>query len=142
MENFTPLSAIFGGLLIGLAATLLLWTHGKIAGISGILGCILIPTKTDTLWRICFLGGLILGPIGYMAITKAELEIVIQTSPWLTILAGFAVGFGTSLGSGCTSGHGICGISRFSGRSLLATAVFMGTGIVTVFISRHMLGVI
>ena len=142
MENFTPITAILGGLLIGAAATLMLWTNGRIAGISGILGGILIPKKADTLWRVCFLGGLLLGPLGYIVISGRELDIDIQASPLLTVLAGLAVGVGTRLGSGCTSGHGICGISRFSGRSLLATTVFMGAGIVTVYISRHMLGII
>ncbi len=142
MENFTPLSAILGGLLIGAAATLMLWTNGRIAGISGILGGVLIPKKTDTLWRACFLGGLLLGPIAYIVVTGRELHIDIQASPQLTILAGLAVGVGTRLGSGCTSGHGICGISRFSARSFLATAVFMVTGFTTVFVARQLLGVI
>lgn len=142
MENFTPLTAILGGLLIGLAATLMLWTNGRIAGISGILGGVLIPKKADTLWRVFFLGGLLLGPLAYIVSSGRELDIAIQASPVLTVLAGLAVGFGTRLGSGCTSGHGICGISRFSARSLVATAVFMGAGIVTVYVSRHLLGVI
>ncbi len=142
MENFTPYSAILGGALIGAAATLMLWTNGRIAGISGILGGILIPKKKDTLWRACFLGGLLLGPICYILVTGRELDIDIQASPLLTVIAGLAVGVGTRLGSGCTSGHGICGISRVSGRSFLATAVFIGTGMITVYISRHMLGII
>tara|TARA_R110002073_G_scaffold21123_2_gene74888 strand:+ start:1484 stop:1912 length:429 start_codon:yes stop_codon:yes gene_type:complete len=142
MENFTPLSAILGGLLIGAAATLMLWTSGRIAGISGILGGILIPKQADTLWRACFLGGLLLAPLGYIVIGGRELDIDIQASPLLTIVAGLAVGIGTRLGSGCTSGHGICGISRISSRSFVATAVFMCAGIVTVYIARHILGVI
>ena len=133
---------MLGGLLIGAAATLMFWTNGRIAGISGILGGILMPRKTDTLWRACFLGGLLLGPVGYIVVSGRELDIDIQASPLLTILAGLAVGFGTRLGSGCTSGHGICGISRFSGRSFLATAVFMIAGIATVYVARHVLGVI
>ena len=142
MENFTPLSAMLGGLLIGAAATLMLWTNGRIAGISGILGGVLVPKKTDMLWRVCFLSGLLLGPLGYVIVAGEELDIEIQASPMLTIVAGLAVGFGTRLGSGCTSGHGICGISRFSARSLAATLVFMSSGIATVYVARHLLGVL
>lgn len=141
MEYFTPFSAMLGGLLIGLAATLMLWTNGRIAGISGILGGVLVPKKADTLWRVCFLAGMILGPVAYMLVSGRELEIVSQASPLLTVAAGLAVGYGTRMGSGCTSGHGICGISRLSARSVLATGVFMGSGIATVFFTRHVLGV-
>lgn len=140
MENFTPISSMIGGLLIGLAATLLLWANGRIAGISGILSGIRIPIQADNAWRSCFMAGLLLAPIGYMAISGRELEIVAQASPTLLIIAGLAVGFGTRLGSGCTSGHGICGIARFSGRSFLATATFMGSAILTVYVTHHLVG--
>jgi len=141
MENFTPLNAVMGGLLIGIAATLMLWTSGRIAGISGILTGVLLPNKTDTPWKAIFLAGLLLGPIGTILISGRELDISVQATPLLSIIAGLLVGFGTRLGSGCTSGHGICGIARFSRRSFLATAVFMGCAIVTVFITKHVLGV-
>ena len=141
MENFTPLNAVMGGLLIGIAATLMLWTSGRIAGISGILTGVLLPNKTDTPWKAIFLAGLLLGPVGVILVSGQELEISVQATPLLSIVAGLLVGFGTRLGSGCTSGHGICGIARFSRRSFLATAVFMASAIVTVFITRHVLGV-
>jgi len=141
MENFTPLNAVLGGLLIGVAATLMLWTSGRIAGISGILTGVLLPNKADTPWKAIFLAGLLLGPIGVILVSGRELEITVQATPLLSIIAGLLVGFGTRLGSGCTSGHGICGIARFSRRSFLATAVFMGCAIVTVFITKHVLGV-
>lgn len=141
MENFTPLNAVLGGLLIGVAATLMLWTSGRIAGISGILTGVLIPNKTDTPWKAIFLAGLLLGPLGVILVSGRELEITVQATPLLSIIAGLLVGFGTRLGSGCTSGHGICGIARLSRRSFLATAVFMGCAIVTVFITKHVLGV-
>lgn len=141
MENFTPLNAVLGGLLIGVAATLMLWTSGRIAGISGILTGVLLPNKADTPWKAIFLAGLLLGPIGTILISGRELDISVQATPLLSIIAGLLVGFGTRLGSGCTSGHGICGIARFSRRSFLATAVFMGCAIVTVFITKHVLGV-
>ena len=140
MEYFTPLSAVTGGLLIGLAATLMLWTNGRITGISGIVSGVLIPKTADTMWRVCFVAGLILGPIGYIAVSGQGLTIVTQASPLLSIVAGLAVGIGTRLGSGCTSGHGICGIARFSKRSFLATTVFILTAMVTVFITRHLVG--
>ena len=140
MEYFTPVSAAIGGLLIGLAATLMLWTNGRITGISGIVSGVLIPKAADTLWRVCFVAGLILGPIAYIALSGQGLAIVTQASPLLSIVAGLAVGIGTRLGSGCTSGHGICGIARFSKRSFLATIVFILTAMITVYISRHLLG--
>lgn len=139
MENFTPLSSMAGGALIGLAATLMLLTSGRIAGISGILGGILARWKAESLWRLSFLGGLLLGPASYLLITDSTIEIEPQAAPVLTVLAGLAVGFGTRLGSGCTSGHGICGISRLSARSILATLTFMSAGIATVYVARHLL---
>ena len=136
MENFTPVSAIIGGLLIGAAATLTLWTNGRIAGISGILSGAMFPKQQDTLWRLLFVAGLMLGGTSY-AIASGGLELVTQASPAMTIAAGLLVGFGTRLGSGCTSGHGICGIARFSQRSFVATGTFMLAGIITVYVVRH-----
>ena len=136
MENFTPVSAIIGGLLIGAAATLTLWTNGRIAGISGILSGAMFPKQQDTLWRLLFIAGLMLGGATY-AIASGGLELVTQASPVMTIAAGLLVGFGTRLGSGCTSGHGICGIARFSQRSFVATGTFMLAGFITVYVVRH-----
>jgi uncharacterized membrane protein YedE/YeeE len=140
MENFTPYSALLGGALIGLAATLMLWVNGRITGISGILGGVLFPVKTDALWRVLFVGGLLSGAAAFTLANGAPIDLQIQTTPLLSIVAGFLVGFGTRLGSGCTSGHGICGIARVSKRSFAATGVFMFAAIVTVFLVRHVLG--
>jgi len=140
MENFTPVSALLGGALIGIAATLMLWINGRITGISGILGGVLFPVRTDTLWRILFLAGLLCGALLYMVATGGPIGFQAQATPLVSILAGFLVGFGTRLGSGCTSGHGICGIARISKRSFAATLVFMLTAIITVFLTRHILG--
>ncbi len=142
MENFTPLTGIIGGVLIGLAATLTLWANGRIAGISGILSGVVFPSRTDFTWRALFLGGMLLGPLLYILVTGESLALDIQAGPLLTIVAGLLVGFGTRLGSGCTSGHGICGIARFSKRSFSATATFIGAAVITVFLTRHVLGLI
>lgn len=142
MENFTPITALIGGLLIGGAATLTLWANGRIAGISGILSGIVVPKGVDALWRILFIGGLILGSFLAMNFASDGRPLEMQASPLLTIIAGLLVGFGTRLGSGCTSGHGICGLARFSRRSFTATALFMVTAIITVFLTRHVLEII
>ncbi len=143
MDNFTPFAAMLGGLLIGAAATLTLWANGRIAGISGIISGVLIPKRGDTLWRLLFLAGLLVGAlIAFLISPAGSTELEIQTNTLFTIVAGLLVGFGTRLGSGCTSGHGICGLARFSHRSFTATLVFMLTAIVTVFLTRHVLGVI
>ncbi len=140
MENFTPYSALFGGALIGLAATLMLLINGRITGISGIFGGMLLPVKTDALWRGVFIGGLLTGGAGYMLMSGTPIDLQTQTTPLMSIMAGFLVGIGTRMGSGCTSGHGICGIARASKRSFVSTGVFMFTAIVTVFLIRHVLG--
>lgn len=142
MESFTPYSALIGGLLIGAAAALTLYSNGRIAGISGILSGILVPKSVDALWRIIFILGLLAGSLLAGLISADAVVVEIQTTPQLTILAGLLVGFGTRLGSGCTSGHGICGLARFSRRSFTATLLFMTTAIVTVYLTRHLLGVI
>lgn len=141
MENFTPYSALLGGALIGIAATLMLWINGRITGISGILGGVLFPVKTDALWRVLFIAGLLCGALLFTLVKGSPINLEVQATPLVSILAGFLVGFGTRLGSGCTSGHGICGIARVSKRSFAATLMFMLTGIVTVFLVRHVLGV-
>jgi len=140
MENFTPYSALLGGVLIGTAATLMLWVNGRIAGISGILGGVLFPVKTDALWRVLFIIGLLSGAVVHIIVSGSAIRFEPQATPLTSVLAGFLVGFGTRLGSGCTSGHGICGIARVSRRSFTATLVFMLTAIITVFTLRHIPG--
>jgi uncharacterized membrane protein YedE/YeeE len=140
METFTPLSSLIGGMLIGLSASLLLWSDGKIAGISGIVGGLLNPVKQDTSWRIAFLAGLLCGGALFMIAAPDVFTISIARSTGALLVAGVLVGFGTRLGNGCTSGHGVCGISRFSPRSLVATVVFMAAGMATVFLVNHILG--
>lgn len=138
IENFTPGSALFGGLLIGLAAVLLLALNGRIAGISSIAGGLLRPAPDDVGWRITFIAGLVLGA-GLYGWT-AGVPVVIEASLPALLVGGLLVGFGTQLGSGCTSGHGVCGIARLSRRSILATITFMASAIVTVFLTRHLIG--
>lgn len=140
MESFTPISASIGGALIGLSAVFLMWSVGRIAGISGILGGLFTATKNDRLWRVSFLIGLILGPTLVSFWNEELLDVTFPVKGPFLILAGVLVGLGTQLGSGCTSGHGVCGNARLSMRSLIATATFMITGIVTVFILKHFVG--
>jgi uncharacterized membrane protein YedE/YeeE len=140
VDNFTPFSALAGGSLIGLAAALLLLLNGRIAGVSGILGGIVGASVREAAWRAAFIAGLVLSPIVYAASGATLPRISIDHSVGALIIAGLLVGFGTRLGSGCTSGHGVCGLARRSRRSLVATAVFMGTAILTVFVSRHVIG--
>ena len=132
---------LFGGMLIGLSASAMLLLDGKIAGISGILAGVLKPVRGDTLWRICFLGGLLAGGLLLRILLPGAFDFgIIRPLPLLTI-AGLLVGFGTRLGSGCTSGHGVCGISRLSPRSLVATATFIFTGALVVYLINHLMGV-
>jgi uncharacterized membrane protein YedE/YeeE len=140
MTPFTPFESGAGGLLIGGAAVLLLLALGRIAGISGILGSVVSGGLAREPWRIAFLAGLPLGAALVAGIGGTR-EITISGDPWLLVVAGLLVGFGTQLGSGCTSGHGVCGIARGSRRSLAATGVFMAVGIVTVTLLRHASGV-
>jgi uncharacterized protein len=140
MHNFTPLASLVGGVLIGLGASAMLLLDGKIAGISGILAGVLRPVKGDTLWRICFLTGLLAGGILLREWLPGAFDFgIIRPYPLLAI-AGLLVGFGTRLGSGCTSGHGVCGISRLSPRSLVATATFISTGALVVYLFNHLGG--
>ncbi|QCG99121.1 YeeE/YedE family protein (plasmid) [Azospirillum sp. TSA2s] len=140
MENFTPVSAAIGGLLIGLSAALLWVAKGRIAGISGILGGFGALRPGDIAWRALFLVGLMTAPLLYGAAGGALPESASHTGPTLLIVAGLLVGFGTRLGSGCTSGHGVCGLARLSPRSLAATALFMVSAAVTVFVVRYLIG--
>jgi uncharacterized membrane protein YedE/YeeE len=133
--NFTPIPAFLGGILIGLAVIILLVGNGRLAGISGIVDNLFF-SKNNRLDNILFIVGVILGPIIYQAITKSIIPFSITTSIPVIILGGIFVGMGTKIGSGCTSGHGICGISRFSIRSIVATLVFLTTGVLTVLVMR------
>jgi uncharacterized membrane protein YedE/YeeE len=127
-------------MLIGLSASLLLLFDGKIAGISGIVAGMLSPKKNDTCWRIVFVGGLLTGGLLLQLFAPQSFAIDITRSSGALVLAGLLVGFGTRLGNGCTSGHGVCGLSRGSKRSLIATAAFMATGAATVYVINHLLG--
>jgi uncharacterized protein len=140
MANFTPVSAAIGGALIGLAAALLMPLTGRIAGISGILGGCLGTAGGDKGWRLAFLGGLILAPLTGAVTGYGLTTPQMPASFTVIIAAGLLVGFGTRLGSGCTSGHGVCGIARLSPRSITATAVFMATAVLVVALTRHLLG--
>lgn len=136
--HFTPMSALLGGALIGLSAALLLLLNGRIAGISGIVGGLLQgPKKDDVAWRVAFVLGLIAAPLLYQAFSALP-ESIIETGDASLIVAGLLVGLGSRLGSGCTSGHGVCGISRLSPRSIVATMTFMATGFMTVYVMRHL----
>lgn len=140
MANFTPVSAAIGGGLIGLAAALLMLFTGRIAGISGILaGCLASGTR-DKGWRIAFIAGLVLAPLTASVVGYSVPSPQMPASWGMIVVAGLLVGFGTRLSGGCTSGHGVCGIARLSARSVTATAVFMGTAVVVVALSRHVLG--
>ena len=140
MEAFTPFSALAGGALIGVAATILLYTNGRIAGVSGILYGLLSPTGADAPWRLAFVVGLI-GGAGLFGLLMGGNAPIAITSSWpLLIGGGILVGAGTLAGQGCTSGHGVCGIGRLSTRSMVATATFMVTAAVTVFVVRHVVG--
>jgi len=140
MENFTPVSALIGGVLIGTSAAMLLVLNGRIAGISGILGGLLHAGRSEIGWRAAFLVGLLAAPFLYRMFGGTLPPVVLDAPTWLLISAGLAVGFGTRLGAGCTSGHGVCGIGRGSPRSIVATLVFMTTAIITVLLTRHILG--
>ena len=140
MTEFTPFAAAIGGGLIGLAAALMLLLEGRIAGISGILSGI-FRRRTDQdsppAWQAVFIGGMLLGGLVLMLVTPALVTTQLTLSPLLVIAAGLLVGFGTRLGNGCTSGHGVCGIPRLSLRSILATLTFMGAAAATVFLTNH-----
>lgn len=138
-NNFTPLTSLAGGALIGLAAAILLLAHGRIAGISGVVNGLLHRRRGDVAWRAAFVVGIIATPLLYNVAFGLP-EVQLDASWPILALAGLLVGYGTRLGSGCTSGHGVCGMSRLSPRSMLATGSFMLMGFITVFVVRHVIG--
>jgi uncharacterized membrane protein YedE/YeeE len=140
MTEFTPISALIGGALIGLSATLLLLATGRIAGISGIMGGCLALAGADKSWRLWFLTGLVAAPLIGLLIGLPILQPMIPANWAIVVLAGALVGFGSRLGGGCTSGHGVCGVARLSPRSIVATATFMTVAILVVLIVRHGVG--
>ncbi len=139
-NTFTPWTAFAGGMLIGLAAALFVLLNGRIAGISGILGGLLRPAGGDIAWRAAFIVGLVAAPLVYLLFAALP-RPQIDASYGALVAAGLLVGIGTRYGSGCTSGHGVCGLARLSPRSLVATLAFMGAGFVTVFVARHLFGI-
>jgi uncharacterized membrane protein YedE/YeeE len=141
MQEFTPISSLVGGALIGLSASILLFTHGRIAGISGLYGGIFRRATPDRMLRIAFIAGLLFSGFAVRWIFPAAFDASIGATLPVALAAGLLVGFGTQLANGCTSGHGVCGISRLSMRSMVATATFMIAGIATTWIARHAMGV-
>lgn len=139
--HFTPWTSLAGGLLLGAASALFILLNGRILGISGIVGGLFNPKATDRLWRVSFLAGLAVSPLLFHALAPTSLVHVprIDAGAGLIVIAGLLVGFGTRYGSGCTSGHGVCGLSRMSPRSLVATLVFMAAGFFTVYVTRHLI---
>ncbi len=139
--HFTPWASLAGGLLLGLASSLFILLNGRILGVSGILGGLLSPRAGDALWRMAFLLGLFAAPPTFMALAPAGLVSAprIDAEMATVIAAGLLVGYGTRMGSGCTSGHGVCGLSRLSPRSLAATVAFMAAGFAVVFVVRHVI---
>lgn len=135
---FTPWAALAGGVLVGAAAAMFVLLNGRIAGISGIVGGLLRPVRGDVAWRLAFVAGLVAAPMAYAAFAQRP-QPQIDAGYVALVAAGLLVGVGTRYASGCTSGHGVCGLSRLSPRSLAATAVFMGAGFLTVFLMRHLL---
>ncbi len=138
-EHFTPWASVGGGLLLGLATAMFLLLNGRIAGISGIVGGLLRPARGDIAWRIAFVAGLVGAPLVYGLMTALP-QVRIDADVATLVVAGLLVGAGTRYGSGCTSGHGVCGLSKLSPRSLVATTSFMVAGFLTVFIVRHLIG--
>ncbi|PIQ23410.1 hypothetical protein COW36_15760 [bacterium (Candidatus Blackallbacteria) CG17_big_fil_post_rev_8_21_14_2_50_48_46] len=143
IENFTPVSALIGGGLVGSAAALLMLFNGKIAGISGITKGILAecPTPQERFWRIAFVLGLIVGGFAMVQFLPAATAKVLSLNPIQLAIGGLLVGVGTAMGNGCTSGHGVCGLARRSPRSLASVTTFMGIGFVTMFLLTHVFGV-
>ncbi len=137
MTDFTPFQSYAGGLLIGLAAVLLMASWGRIAGMTGILAGILPPFRQDMSWKACFLAGSVLAPLAYH-LTIGEVPYALPISMTALIIGGIITGIGVTYGSGCTSGHGICGLARFSRRSAVAVLMFMSFAVLTVFVTRHL----
>ncbi len=138
-SNFTPWASLAGGIALGLAAAIFILVNGRILGISGIVGGLLHPLKGDVVWRLTFVAGVLAAPVLYKLLATPAAARIDAGLPTI-VIAGLLVGLGTRYGSGCTSGHGVCGLSRLSPRSMVATLAFMGAGFVTVFIVRHVLG--
>lgn len=132
------INALLGGSIIGVSVSLMLLWNGRVTGISGIINGILTPAKGDTAWRGLFLVGLLTGGLTLKVLNPATFSGTLETDTWTTVVAGLLVGFGTILGSGCTSGHGVCGISRMSPRSLVSTATFITAGVVAVAVFRKL----
>jgi uncharacterized membrane protein YedE/YeeE len=139
MQDFTPISGFVGGVLVGLAVALMLPLNGRIAGISGIVGGLLTLRLRGTFWRAAFVVGLVLGALTYLSTAEGGTPVRVLASLPAILVGGLLVGFGTRLGSGCTSGHGLCGMAHLSRRSVVATATFFGVAMLTVFITRHVL---
>jgi len=139
--HFTPWSSLTGGIVLGIASALFILINGRILGISGILGGLLPPKIGDTSWRIAFLLGMFAAPTVFHSVVPVEYITAprIEATEWMIVVAGLLVGVGTRYASGCTSGHGVCGLSRLSPRSLVATASFMSAGFVTVYVVRHLI---
>ena len=139
--HFTPFASLTGGILLGVASAIFILVNGRILGISGIVGGLLPPKVGDTTWRLAFLLGMLAAPTVFHAVVPAQYLTAprMDASDWMVIAAGLLVGIGTRYASGCTSGHGVCGLSRLSPRSLLATASFMGAGFAMVYVLRHVL---
>lgn len=137
-NEFTPWASLAGGILLGVASALFILLSGRVLGISGILGGLLRPLKGDAGWRIAFLAGLLAAPLVWSLFAQPVVPRI-EAGPVILVVAGLLVGWGTRYGSGCTSGHGVCGLARLSLRSLLATLAFMATGFATVFLVRHVL---
>lgn len=140
MPTFTPVASTVGGALIGLSASLMLLGLGRIAGISGIFGAVLLRDLGEGAFRGAFLLGLLLGGFAMLQLSPASFAVPASQPLGLMAVAGVLVGFGTRLGNGCTSGHGVCGLARLSQRSLVATLVFVATAAITVFLMRHVIG--
>lgn len=140
MTEFTPYTSLFGGMLIGASAVLLMLLHGRIAGMTGILGGLLPPLARDWGWRAAFLTGAVIAPTIYIMVSGNEVEFAVPVSNLALIIGGLIVGIGVVYGNGCPSGHGVCGIARLSPRSIAATATFMMTAFITVFVLRHVMG--
>jgi hypothetical protein len=140
MENFTPYSALAGGVLIGAAAALLMLTLGRIAGVSGVAAGVLTARGSERGWRAAFVLGVVAGAALYAALAPGWRAPVIAAPIGVVVMGGLLVGIGTRIGSGCTSGHGVCGLARLSSRSLAAVGVFMATAAVTVYVVRHVVG--
>lgn len=137
-SHFTPWFSLAGGIMLGLAAALFILLNGRVLGISGILGGLVKPQPGDAGWRIAFVAGLVLAPVVWRLVAPLP-QVRVEASVPVLVIAGLLVGWGTRYGSGCTSGHGVCGLARMSPRSLAATLAFMAAGFATVYVARHLL---